>query len=151
MYVCVGLMMRKLVIPFPPSIIKMIDLLTFPKFFLCVFVSVAKVITGSEGIFFVLINLVIFSLDLQINVSKIDFDVKIHLCIVPISNFLKDCIHYSMNTLHLTVALLLSRPGKSNLLLDIRDTFCRCQVIWEKDEFFLQQKKLLLRNRVNII
>ena len=61
------------------------------------------------------------------------------------------CIHYSVNTLHLTVALLLSRPGKSNLLLDIRDTFCRCQVIWEKDEFFLQQKKLLLRNRVNII
>ena len=64
---------------------------------------------------------------------------------------LKDCIHYSVNTLYLTVALLLSRPGKSNLLLDIRDTFCRCQVIWEKDEFFLQQKKLLLRNRVNII
>ena len=85
MYVCVGLMMRKLVIPFPPSIIKMIDLLTFPKFFLCVFVSVAKVITGSEGIFFVLINLAIFSLDLQINVSKINFDVKIHLCIVVLA------------------------------------------------------------------
>ena len=69
----------------------------FPKvFFVCVFVSVAKVITGSEGIFFVLINLVIFSLDLQINVSKINFDVKIHLCIVPISTCLKDCIHYSV-------------------------------------------------------
>ena len=105
MYVCVGLMMRKLVIPFPPSIIKMIDLLTFPKFFLCVFVSVAKVITGSEGIFFVLINLVIFSLDLQINVSKINFDVKIHLCIVPISTCLKDCIHYSVLPINFEVKI----------------------------------------------
>ena len=51
----------------------------FPKvFFVCVRFS-RKVITGSEDIFFVLINLVIFSLDLQINVSKINFDVKIHL------------------------------------------------------------------------
>ena len=34
-------------------------------------------------------------------------------------------------------------PGKSNevlLYLDIRDTFYRCQVIWEKDEFFLSKK-----------